>query len=84
MWTVALSAVSLVALSGCDGPNLLRRMNNFWSWGCCSGIVVILDVIALVEVFGSDRKRGDKILWTVLIIVFPILGCGLYYFFGRK
>lgn len=59
-------------------------MANFWSYGLCSAVVVILDVVALLEVHRSDRKSGDKILWTLIIIFFPILGCIAYYFFGRK
>lgn len=84
IWISALSVLPLLVLTGCRDPNLISRINNFWTWGCCSGLVVILDVIALVEVFGSDRTSGDKILWTILIVVFPIVGCILYYFIGRK
>ena len=69
---------------GCSGPSLLSRLNNFWGYGICSAFVVILDVIALIEVFGSNRSTGDKLLWTFLIVIFPILGCLLYYMFGRK
>ena len=37
-------------------------------------IVLIADVWAVVHVFGSDRSVGAKVGWTVLILIFPILG----------
>lgn len=74
---------SAVVLAGC-GPNLFERVGNFWTLGCCGGLIVILDIIALVELAGSARSTGNKVLWALLIIFFPILGCILYYFFGRS
>lgn len=84
MFSVTLLGALTVLLTGCGGPNLFDRFNNFWSYGLCSTIVVVLDIIALIEVLGSDRSTGDKILWSLVIVFFPILGCILYYFFGRK
>ena len=76
-----LGLMSLM-LAGC-GPNLFDRIDNFWALGCCGTLVVILDIIALVEIAGSPRSLGDKILWALLIIFAPVLGCIIYYFFGR-
>ncbi len=81
--TVIFILTTSVFLAGC-GPNLFDRMGNFWSLGCCGIVVVILDVIALLELAGSSRSGGDKILWALLIIFFPVGGLILYYFFGRK
>jgi hypothetical protein len=78
----SLVAALAFFVSGC-GPNLFDRVGNFWSLGCCGAIVVILDIIALVELIGSARDTGNKVLWALIIIFFPVLGCILYYFFGR-
>jgi hypothetical protein len=72
-----------VGLAGC-GPNLVERVSNFWSLSCCGGVIVILDVVALVELAGSAKSTGNKALWALVIIFFPVLGCILYYFFGRS
>lgn len=69
-------------LSGC-GPSLLERVGNFWTLGCCGTVIVVLDIIALIELAGSAKSTGSKVLWALLIIFFPVLGCILYYFFGR-
>ncbi len=47
-------------------------------------IVLIADVWALVNVFQSSADTGRKVLWTVLIIVLPLLGFILWYFLGPK
>ena len=82
--TLSLASLSLMALllAGC-GPNLFDRIGGFWSLGCCSAIVVILDVLALIELVQSTRSTQDKVLWAAIIILFPFLGCIAYYFFGR-
>ena len=79
---LSLVVVALV-LAGCSGPNFLSRLGNFWTWGICSAIIVILDLIALFEIAGSNREFGNKLLWALLIIFFPVGGLILYYLFGR-
>jgi hypothetical protein len=85
--TIALGglgvAMSSILLAGC-GPNLFDRMANFWSLSCCGLVIVILDIIALLELAGSNRSTADKVLWALLIIFFPVGGLILYYFFGRR
>lgn len=73
-----------VFLGGCGGPNLLERLNAPWGYGLCSLVILVMDVIALLEVAGSNRSFGDKVLWGLLIFFFPVGGLLLYYFFGRK
>lgn len=70
-------------VAGC-GPNLIERITNFWALSCCGAVVVILDILALVELAGSSKSTGSKLLWALLIVLAPVLGCILYYFFGRS
>jgi hypothetical protein len=58
-------------------------MVNFWSLSACGTVLVILDVIALVELAGSPRSTGNKILWAAVVVIFPYVGCLIYYLFGR-
>ena len=82
----ALSVLLAAALfAGCttgDG-NLIDMVRAPWSLGCCGLLVLVLDIIAILEVAGSARDTASKVLWIVLILIFPLLGCILYYFFGR-
>jgi hypothetical protein len=47
-------------------------------------IVLIADVWAIVNVFQSSADTGRKVLWTVLVIILPVLGFILWYFLGPK
>ena len=81
--TIALS-LSALTLTGCAESNLVSQVVNFWSLSCFGTVVVILDIIALVELAGSPRSTGSKLLWAAIVVVFPLLGCFLYYLFGRE
>ncbi len=47
-------------------------------------IVLIADVWSIVNVFQSSADTGKKVLWTVLVIILPVLGFILWYFLGPK
>jgi hypothetical protein len=47
-------------------------------------IVLIADVWAIVNIFQSGADTGAKVLWTVLVILLPVLGFILWYFLGPK
>jgi hypothetical protein len=47
-------------------------------------VVLIADVWAIVNVFQSGADTGKKVLWTVLVIILPVLGFILWYFLGPK
>jgi hypothetical protein len=52
--------------------------------GLGSLIVLIADIWAIVNIFQSAADTGRKVLWTVLVIVLPLLGFILWYFLGPK
>jgi hypothetical protein len=47
-------------------------------------VILILDIMAIVEIVKSSRDMMGKLLWSLLILVFPLGGLLIYYFFGRK
>jgi hypothetical protein len=47
-------------------------------------IILILDIWAILQVFKSSATTGAKILWTVLIVVLPLMGLIIWYFIGPK
>ena len=46
-------------------------------------VILILDILAIVEIFKSSRDTMSKLLWTLLILFFPLGGLVIYFFFGR-
>jgi hypothetical protein len=47
-------------------------------------IVLVADVWAIINIFQSGADTGTKVLWTVLVILLPVLGFILWYFLGPK
>ena len=47
-------------------------------------IVLIADVWAIVNIMQSGADTGKKVLWTVMVILLPVLGFILWYFLGPK
>jgi hypothetical protein len=47
-------------------------------------IVLALDIWAIVNVIGSPASTGAKILWTLLIIILPVVGLIIWFFAGPR
>jgi hypothetical protein len=47
-------------------------------------IIFIFDVWAITRVVGSSASTGAKVLWSLLIIVLPVVGLLIWYFAGPK
>lgn len=47
-------------------------------------LVVVLDIIAIISVLFGSGTVGHKVLWIVLVLIFPIVGMILYYLIGRS
>jgi hypothetical protein len=47
-------------------------------------LVLILDIVAIVSVLLGRGSLGHKLLWTLLIILLPVVGMVLYYLIGRS
>ena len=47
-------------------------------------LILIADVWAIVNVLGSSDGTGSKVIWTVLILVLPILGLIIWLFAGPR
>jgi putative effector of murein hydrolase LrgA (UPF0299 family) len=47
-------------------------------------LVLILDIYVIIEIFKSGKDMTTKILWTLLILFFPIVGLIIYLLLGRN
>ena len=50
-------------------------------WGI---LVLIADIWAIVNIFQSQADTTRKVLWTVLVIILPVLGFILWFFLGPR
>lgn len=47
-------------------------------------LVLVLDIIAIVSVVAGRGSLARKFLWTLIILVLPVLGMIIYFLFGRS
>jgi len=47
-------------------------------------IILVADIWAIVNVFGSTASTGAKVLWILLILILPVLGLIIWYFAGPR
>jgi succinate dehydrogenase/fumarate reductase cytochrome b subunit len=47
-------------------------------------IVLIADVWAIINILQSGAEMVKKLIWTVLVVLLPVLGFILWYFLGPK
>lgn len=47
-------------------------------------LILVLDIWAIVRVIGSGATVGAKILWSLLIIILPVIGLIIWYLAGPK
>lgn len=47
-------------------------------------IVLILNIWAIISIVGSSATTGSKVLWTLLVLVLPVLGFIIWLITGPR
>jgi hypothetical protein len=47
-------------------------------------LILIGDVWAIINIFQSSVSNEKKLLWTVVVILLPLLGLILWFFLGPR
>lgn len=53
-------------------------------YGILGLIVLIADIYAIFKTLTSGASTGEKILWTLGILIFPLIGVIVWFFAGPK
>jgi succinate dehydrogenase/fumarate reductase cytochrome b subunit len=53
--------------------------NGFWGL-----LILIGDVWAIINIFQSSASNEKKLLWTIVVILLPVLGLILWFFLGPR
>lgn len=61
------------------GGFVFREVNGLWGL-----IVLAADIWAIVNILQSGVSTGKKVLWTLLVILLPVLGFIIWFFAGPK
>ena len=60
------------------------EMNMFELTGLGGLILLALDIWALVSIIGSGASTGRKVLWSLLVIMLPLVGLIIWFFAGPR
>jgi hypothetical protein len=44
----------------------------------------IVSIWAIINVFQSRESTGSKVMWTALILIFPLIGLLIWFFAGPR
>jgi uncharacterized membrane protein len=58
------------------------EMNIMQVSGLGGVIILGLDIWAIISVIGSSATTARKVVWTLLVLVLPVLGFLIWLFFG--
>lgn len=58
---------------------MFGEVNGLWGL-----LVLAADIWAIVNIFQSSTTTGKKVLWTVLVILLPVLGFIIWLIAGPK
>lgn len=47
-------------------------------------IVLALNIWAIVSIVGSSARTGSKVLWTLLVLVLPVIGFIIWLLAGPR
>ncbi|KAL1842113.1 hypothetical protein VTJ49DRAFT_5992 [Mycothermus thermophilus] len=78
----------LMASLAVAAPVTTAALDNSWQYGTGGGllglVVFILDVIVFVEVIKSSRTPAQKLIWCLVVFLFPVIGLIVYYLFSNR
>jgi hypothetical protein len=47
-------------------------------------LVLVLDIIAWIKLFGGNSSAQHKIIWALVIFFLPLIGMLLYFLLGQE
>ena len=47
-------------------------------------IILALDIWAIINIVGSSASTGRKVLWTLLVLILPLVGLILWLLMGPR
>ncbi|MEP7067356.1 MAG: PLDc N-terminal domain-containing protein [Gemmatimonadota bacterium] len=64
--------------------SLLAGRTTWPLWFAATWIILAVLALASIWMVGARHGRPAKLVWTVIVVVVPILGAGGWYLLGRE
>lgn len=52
-------------------------------WIATAAIILLVDLWAIVSVLRSDKSDATKVMWSLILVVLPIVGLAIWEWPGR-
>lgn len=59
-------------------------MMNFGYGGIWALLVLAADIWAIINILQSSAPNGKKLLWSIVVVLLPLLGFILWFFLGPR
>jgi len=59
-------------------------MANIGYHGLWGLLLLVGDVWAIINIFQSSASNEKKLLWTIVVLLLPLIGLILWYFLGPR
>jgi len=59
-------------------------MLNTGYHGLLGLLILVGDVWAIINIFQSSASSGKKLVWTLVVLLLPLLGLILWFFLGPR
>lgn len=46
--------------------------------------ILVIDIIVILDIFKQSWDTGKKVLWTIIVVIFAVIGPIIYWFVARK
>ncbi|EMR62481.1 hypothetical protein UCREL1_10583 [Eutypa lata UCREL1] len=83
-----LCLAALVAAAPIADETMTATKATPWQYGTGGGIigfiVLVLDIIVFIEVLKSNRPPVNKLIWCLVVFLFPIIGMAVYFIFSNR
>jgi len=57
---------------------------NFEYGGLFGLLILAGDIWAIINIVQSNRTTGTKVLWTLLVLLLPLLGLAIWFLAGPR
>lgn len=47
-------------------------------------LILLVPLIALIDILRHDFNGSDKLIWVLIVLLFPIIGAILYFLIGNS
>lgn len=61
-----------------------ENMFGYQHVGFIGFIIFVLDIFAIIHIVSSSESVGKKLLWTLFVLVLPVIGLIFWFFLGPR